>query len=228
MPSIYSTPRPESVKIIQGWHTLAAVFSKLKPNLCCLLFWSSDTGKISLKLDKNNKQSTGLDFSDDPAVVSFTISPSPQQGVSQTHILSHASGHRLLIGSVTVSPRPPHSVTQELLMACVQQQPVSAALHTALIKRRALWGLRDGEKASGVSYCNLKHQYNNHPPRSPPPQTQRGFTFTHLAFNPPWEVHQGRVKYERQGWRDSCDKGAGWRHLPLIPRLQGREENVNW
>lgn len=62
------------------------------------------------------------------------------QELSQTHILCYRSQHWLLISANTVSLQPPHSVTQQLLMACIQQQqPVSAALYTALIKCSALY-----------------------------------------------------------------------------------------
>lgn len=75
-------------------------------------------------------------------VAAHTFKIHPNQEISQTHILSHRLGHRLLISGITVSLQPPHSVTQQLLMACAQQQPVSAALHTALIKCSALEGLK--------------------------------------------------------------------------------------
>lgn len=68
----------------------------------------------------------------------------------------------------TVSLQPPHSVTQQLLMACIQQQPVSAALYIALIKVQPLvlyGGLKESEKERGERHCHLKHQYNNPLPR---------------------------------------------------------------
>lgn len=88
----------------------------------------------------------------------------------------------------TVSLQPPHSVTQQLLMACIQQQPVSAALYIALIKVQRLvlyGGLKESQKERGERHCHLKHQYNNPLPR------HKRFRLTHLAFNPPGKCIRG-------------------------------------
>lgn len=105
---------------------------------------------------------------------------------SNTHII-----YRLLISSVTVSLQPPHSVTQQLLMACIQQQPVSAALYTALIQVQLLilyGGALKKEREKGEEWGIVVLSAST----ITPSETWR-FRLTHLAFNPPG-------KYIRGGW----------------------------
>ena len=108
--------------------------------------------------------------------------------IAQPYILPHNSGHWLLISSVTVSLQPPHSVTQQQLMACIQQQPVSAALYTALIKSAppyTVWrGLKESEQEMERGIVVLSTS------TIAPFQRQR-FRLTHLAFNPPWKCIRG-------------------------------------
>lgn len=78
-------------------------------------------------------------------------------------------------------------------MACIQQQPVSAALYTGLIKWSAFHCM-EGLKEKGESGIVVLSASTI----TPSEQTQR-FRLTHLTFEPPWEEHQGREKRESRG-----------------------------
>lgn len=142
------------------------------------------------------------------------------QELSQTHILCYRSQHWLLISANTVSLQPPHSVTQQLLMACIQQQqPVSAALYTALIKCSALycmWGLKKVRYGWGGGYCHLKHSTIT------PIQTER-FRLTHLTLNPPGKCIKG-------GWntRARDEETAAIRSRLTTPPADTEAKEARW